>query len=723
MSAPPALYDKIQNAHQVGREIVEAFDNTDMVSHAVNLIASELGYMSVGLSFFVHPECMSVVYTEDFGQSSKTEYNPEHVKSGDEIILWAIEQDVMTDAAGLPHIGVPQLADGKSTLIVPITTSDRTIGALAIQSNDPGAFSEYDRLILEFLASQINIAHEKSIQINLERKKIEYLSLVSDMGRKITGVLSVPELSSLVTELIHQHFAYSVVALFLSDPVRPVLVLKGLSDPYQDGSLPVFEIPNDTGLLGEVFQNARPYLTNSPKQNRTVDQPFGNIDNTHSELCIPVHVSDRVIGVIDIQNTEAGRFFDEVDELAMTALSGQVGIALDNARLFQDLKMSMENHSRLQEQLVQSEKLSAMGQLVAGVIHEINNPLTSVIGYTDLEIMREPGGQTQENLTRIAQESRRMVEIVRNLLAFARKEKPVRVRVQINNLLNDIIRIRTYHLRASNIKVVEDYDSDLPYTFGDPNQLRQVLLNIITNAEQAIRKVHSHGVIWITTSKIVKDKEPHIYITIQDSGPGIASAHISRIFDPFYTTKKAGEGTGLGLSISYGIIQEHDGRFWVESPPNQGAVFRIEIPVRTEESNAGAKARDANSPGISGSKNILVVDDEKEIGAYLLTALVRRGHHVDTAMDGEAAWRLISQNPYDLILTDLKMPGMTGFKLYKLIKDKQPELLKKVLVMTGDTINQEAQNFFEETRVPYIEKPFTLKQLEHAIASVVPEDE
>ncbi|HCP99393.1 MAG TPA: histidine kinase, partial [Candidatus Latescibacteria bacterium] len=181
----------------------------------------------------------------------------------------------------------------------------------------------------------------------------------------------------------------------------------------------------------------------------------------------------------------------------MTALSGQVGIALDNARLFQDLKQSIEDHTRLQEQLIQSEKLSALGQLVAGVIHEINNPLTSVIGYTDLEIMRGHEGQTLENLNRIAQESRRMVGIVRNLLAFARKEKPVRERVNLNHLLNDIIRIRTYHFRASNINVIEDYDAHLPSTFGDPNQLRQVLLNIITNSEQAIRKGHSQGTIWI----------------------------------------------------------------------------------------------------------------------------------------------------------------------------------------------------------------------------------
>jgi len=579
MNTPDEFIQRIQVAHRIGRGIVKAYDNPNMISEAIGLIASELEYQGVGIGFFNHADRVTSVFTADFGKSFQTTHKQSDSETGEDIVLWAIEQGVLTDDSGVQLIGMPPLPEVKSHLIVAIKQADITIGAIYIQSKMDNAFDEYDRLIIEFLTSQINIAHEKSCQLNLERKKIEYLSLVSDMGRRITGILTVPELSFLVTDLIHQHFAYSVVALFLSDPLRPVLLLKGLSDPYNDGAMPVFEQPNDQGLLGEVFQNAKPYMTNTPRVNRTVAQPFGNIHDTHSELCVPVHVSDRVIGLIVMQNTEEGRLFDEVDELAMIALAGQVGIALDNARLFQDLKRSMENHNRLQEQLVQSEKLSALGQLVAGVIHEINNPLTSVMGYTDLEIMRGHEGQTQENLNRIAQESRRMVEIVRNLLAFARKEKPVRERVDCNSLLNDIIRIRTYHLRVSNIKVIEDYDIHLPYTFGDPNQLRQVLLNIITNSEQAIRKVHSHGMLWISTSKIIKDNNEYIYITIQDSGPGIASSHVSKIFDPFYTTKSAGEGTGLGLSISYGIIQEHDGRLWVERPPTRVQFSGLRFPL------------------------------------------------------------------------------------------------------------------------------------------------
>ncbi|MDP6053507.1 MAG: ATP-binding protein [Candidatus Latescibacteria bacterium] len=686
----------------------------------MKLVASRLECMGVGITLLNHSDQVLSIFTEDYGQSHHTAQKPAGAEIGGDIVVWAIEQGVLAGDSGGELIGIPSFFSAQSSMMVPVKQLERTVGAVYIQSEHSDAFDNYDRLIFEFLASQINIAHEKSCQLNLERKKTEYLSLVSDVGRNITGVLTVPELSCIVTDLIHQHFSYSVVALFLCDPVRPVLILKGLSDPYKDGGLPVFEQPNDQGVLGDVFQSATPHLTNSPGSNQFVKQPFGKIEDTRSELCVPVHVSSRGIGVIYIQNTDEGRLFDEVDELAMTALSGQVGIALDNARLFQDLKQSMEDHTRLQEQLVQSEKLSALGQLVAGVIHEINNPLTSVIGYTDLEIMRGHEGQTLENLNRIAQDSRRMVGIVRNLLAFARKEKPVRESVNLNHLLNDIIRIRTYHFRASNIKVIEDYDADLPATFGDPNQLRQVLLNIVTNSEQAIRKGHSQGTIWITTSEIENDNDPYIHVVIQDSGSGIAASNMSKISDPFYTTKKAGKGTGLGLSISYGIIQEHGGRLWVESSPNQGAIFRIEIPVQTEEvmSESNAPAESAH-PEIS-PKKILVVDDEQEIGGYLLTALVRLGHDVDTAIDGEAAWHLISQKRYDLILTDLKMPGITGFKLYNLIKEKHPDLLKNILVMTGDIINQEALRFFDETGVPYIEKPFTLKQLERAIAAVVP---
>lgn len=235
-----------------------------------------------------------------------------------------------------------------------------------------------------------------------------------------------------------------------------------------------------------------------------------------------------------------------------------------------------------------------------------------------------------------------------NLLAFARKEKPVRELVNASVILHDIARIRAYNLRSTNIQVIETYEADLPSTLGDPNQLRQVFLNVISNAEHAIRKSNSRGWIRITTKSIQRDGDAFILVGIQDNGGGISSSHISRIFDPFFTTKKVGEGTGLGLSISYGIVKEHDGRLWVECPPNEGACFYIEIPVRVDLTPDSATAP-ADTPQFhTVPKRILVVDDEDEIGSYLHSALARRGHTVDTAKDGQAAWGLIGMNRYDV---------------------------------------------------------------------------
>ena len=215
------------------------------------------------------------------------------------------------------------------------------IGILDIESRETEAFDDHDQSILEFLASQLSIALEKTQLLNLERKKSDYLSLVSDVGRQTAGVLTVPELSAMVTRLIHQHFAYSAVGLFLVDAVRPVLRLQSIAGEYRDNTRHDYEQPIHQGIIGHVVQTGKPFLTNDVHNDPLYYQPIEVMDSTRAELCVPLRIGERVIGVIDVQNTSQERLFDEVDLLAMTALSGQVAIALDNARLFQDLQKSM----------------------------------------------------------------------------------------------------------------------------------------------------------------------------------------------------------------------------------------------------------------------------------------------------------------------------------------------------------------------------------------------
>ena len=708
--------DRLNRLHQLGRRIVERFGDPEFLSDVVCQIGQELGYTVVGLSIEVEPPMVARIWTADGGRTWEKSQSRVAFNTGDgDIVLWAMAQGVLTPDTGASLLGMTILPSPGSTLTAPLRIANQTIGLLLFESAAENAFDDRDQVIQEFLASQIAIAVDKVAQLGKERRKTEYLVLVSGLGRDISGVLAVPELCNMVTRLVREQFAYSTVAIYLRDAVKPLLTLQSFQGESNTASPMEHEIALDHGAIGWVVTNSKPFLSNEAENNTDHQLPVGH---RCAKLIVPLLVGTRVIGVIDLRHYgEQGRF-DDVDVLAMTALAGQVAILLDNAKLFQDLKKSMDGQVQLQEQLIQSEKLSALGQLVAGIIHEINNPLTAVIGYADLELMRDAQGASSDSLKKIAQESRRVAQIVRNLLAFARKEKPVRELVNVSVILHDIARIRAYNLRSTNIQVIENYAPDLPVTLGDPNQLRQVFLNVISNAEHAIRKSNSRGWIRITTKSFNRDGETFILVGIQDNGGGISSSHISKIFDPFFTTKKVGEGTGLGLSISYGIIKEHEGRLWVECPPNEGACFYIERPVRMDLRSENVSPQQ-DTPGLHTlPKRILVVDDEDEIGSYLHSALARRGHTVDTARDGQAAWGLIGLNQYDVILTDLKMPGMTGFWLYERIRTDQPSLLSTVVVMTGDVVSSEVQGFLQSSHLPYIEKPFTLSQLDKILATV-----
>jgi two-component system NtrC family sensor kinase len=234
---------------------------------------------------------------------------------------------------------------------------------------------------------------------------------------------------------------------------------------------------------------------------------------------------------------------------------------------------------QMQEQLVQSDKLAALGQLVSGVAHELNNPLTAVMGYTELILMRNQLDiELREQLTFVHQESERTRRIVQNLLSFARQHKPMRTFVNINDILERTLGLRNYELRSRDISVIREY-SELPGVFADSHQLQQVFLNIIINAEQEMDQVSSLGQLRIKTEMSANNEAAAVLITVEDNGPGIAPDHLGKVFDPFFTTKDVGKGTGLGLSISYGIIKEHGGTIRVESPYGGGARFIIELPV------------------------------------------------------------------------------------------------------------------------------------------------
>jgi len=365
---------------------------------------------------------------------------------------------------------------------------------------------------------------------------------------------------------------------------------------------------------------------------------------------------------------------------------------------------------RLQEQLIQSEKMSAIGQLIAGVAHDLNNPLASVVGFADYLV--EESGTTPAHvrgpLRAIRQEAERAASIVRNLLTFARKHEGERRAHQVGPLLQNTLQLLRNQLNAGKVDVALEVDDQLPAVVMDKNQIQQVFVNLIHNAAQAIQASGVGARIAVRASRWTGG----VTVTIADDGPGVPAEFAERIFEPFFTTKAEGEGTGLGLSICQGIVKEHGGRLsYARGRPEGGAVFRIELPSGSEPGEP-----EAATPPEHGPLRVLVVDDEPHILYYMVATLESWGHTVAVAQDGAAAARELERRPVDVIVCDLRMPGLGGRDFYHTLREERPALAQRVIFATGDTVQGDAQQFLESAGQPYLRKPFTLAELRAALA-------
>ena len=368
----------------------------------------------------------------------------------------------------------------------------------------------------------------------------------------------------------------------------------------------------------------------------------------------------------------------------------------------------------LQEQLIQSEKMSAIGQLVSGVAHELNNPLAGISAFAQLLLAekRFPPDQRTAAET-IYSEARRASRIVQNLLTFARQHKAEKVLTAINQVLDDTLELRAYELRVRGIDVRREYDESLPDTMADAHQLQQVFLNLITNAEQAMeqREGQHHHRLTVRTRRTADA----IRIEIEDTGAGIPPNLIERIFNPFFTTKPTGSGTGLGLSISLGIVREHEGRIWAENAQQTGARFVVEVPV-TEPRAAGEQAAVAQVPSLGSDRlRVLVVDDEASVRVSLQRYLAGRGHEVETTASGEDALTRLKASKYDAVIVDMRMPDLSGEQLFERLRSDDPVHAERVIFTTGDLVNEQMRRFLDGTGRPCVPKPFEFASFDQAL--------
>jgi two-component system NtrC family sensor kinase len=364
---------------------------------------------------------------------------------------------------------------------------------------------------------------------------------------------------------------------------------------------------------------------------------------------------------------------------------------------------------RLQEQLIQSEKMSAIGQLIAGVAHDLNNPLASVVGFSDfLAEAAEIPPSLREPLQVIRQEAERAATIVKNLLSFARTQEGERTRQPIRVLLESTLVLLRNQLMAHKVEAALDVEPGLPDLEVSANQIKQVFVNLINNACQAIESDAPSGRIWITAKRAPEG----VAVSVTDSGPGMTAEVAAHVFEPFFTTKPEGQGTGLGLSICQGIVREHGGHITVETRPGGGATFTVELPIRADATRAPAAP--APPPG-SRPLNILVVDDEPHILHYMRATLESWGHTVEVASDGTYALERALAGQFDVIICDLRMPHLSGRDMYTKLVREDPRVAERVIFATGDTVRGDTLQFLERLGRPYLHKPFTLAELRAAL--------
>ena len=366
----------------------------------------------------------------------------------------------------------------------------------------------------------------------------------------------------------------------------------------------------------------------------------------------------------------------------------------------------------LVEQLVQQEKLAAIGQLVSGVAHELNNPLASVMAFSQLVLTSVHNDEERDDALRtINGEAKRAAKIVSNLLTFARQHPPQRTTTSVNDVLATVLEMRRYVLRVHGIELEERLDPNVPRIWADQFQLQQVFLNLIGNAEQALRDWPGEHRIHATTEV----RGGRILVTVRDSGPGIPAAEIDRVFNPFYTTKAIGKGTGLGLSVSDGIIREHGGSIRVEAR-DQGASFVVDLPIIAPP---GAEPIGGAEPVVhpSGDRalTMLVVDDEPAIRSAIVRYFGGLGHTVDAAGSGAEAYALLESRRYDALLLDLRMPDTSGDAIYRDLLERDPTHASRVIFLTGDVQSDSTQRFIEETGRASVMKPFTFDELTRAV--------
>ena len=601
-------------------------------------------------------------------------------------------------------------------LAYPVMAGDRLLAVLCLSHPEAVSVTADVGEVIEMLVAQASVAIQNARLYREAQRRRDVAEILARLGRELTGTLETERIAELVTRGLVDLLGVqgSVVFRLAEDGTLRSLAAHG---PAAFLGRDVVLQPGE-GIAGRAVAERKAVATSDvTRELRVEHSPEHRAALARHDigamLGIPLFTHERTIGAL-VVGDHTGREFTAEELQAVQAFADQAALALENARLYAAAQESLTRLRETQAQLVQAAKMSALGQLVSGVAHELNNPLSVIIGYGQLLLAREVPESLRRPIELMVAQGDRMAKIVRNLLFFARQRPPERTAVNLQTVVEQTLALRVNQLTLSGITVETEFASDLPEIAGDSQQLEQVFLNLLLNAEQAILEVKPQGRIVVRTR--LSAGGDFVCADVVDDGPGVAPEALPHVFEPFFTTKSVGTGTGLGLSVSYGIMEEHGGRLTVQSRRGE-TVFTVEVPVSGAPTQTPAVLPARAVPRGDGHV-ALVVEDEPSVLDLVVTLLEEVGWAVDVARGGREALERVSGRAYDLIVSDVRMPDGDGQTFYAGVCERTPALGRRFLFITGDTANVEAQKFLEGTGAPVIEKPFSSSVFLEAVAQV-----
>ena len=440
-----------------------------------------------------------------------------------------------------------------------------------------------DGRITHYLAVKDDVTQSRQTRRELEERNRQ-LEAVNQILQTIVTTLDLERILQMIADKIQELLNVPAASIWLIDRQTGSLVCRSAAGPYRK-LLVGRELPPGQGISSQAVARGQtinePNLQNNPRYVRDAENEAGV--KMRSALFVPLPTVNGISGLITLGSPEPERFREE-DVVLAEAIAAAAGGAIAQARLHQQLRRQYEAEKEMKTRLAQAEKLAAIGELTAGITHELNNPLTAITLYSQLLERKNIDQKERSILQKIRAQAQRASRIVRRLLDFARQNPAEKQPVDINKLLQQTVELLSYELRVHNIRVETILDEKLPPTLADPQQIQQVFVNLIINAAQAMDGANGGGTLALKTERRSSGPKKIIRIVVQDDGPGISQQIQRRIFDPFFTTKPQGKGTGLGLAVCHGIVSQHDGRIWAESSGYDeetypGSRFFVRLPV------------------------------------------------------------------------------------------------------------------------------------------------